>query len=872
MKKSLIIFLFILCFGIVSAQIKRTFLHPGAMNGQQDLDLVKAKIAAGEQPWLGAFNQVKTKAKGGTNALKTINSNNNDANISKNDAIKTYANALVWYYTDQEVYAQQAIALLNAWTILEGFNAGSDQDKLQAGWIGALFGPAAEIMREYAGWKHEDMEKVQAMFRRAYYPQLKTVSTWNGNVDLTQIDALLNIAVFCEDEAEFNLGIERLRKRNPAYFYMETDAAGSRNYGGSNFTGSWYSPKLLIEGLTQETCRDNNHHAQYAMASALHAAEVAWNQGVDVYTENTERYTAVMELMATQTLTGTMQGTCADNVTTKDLLDTWEVGYNHYHNRKGLSLPNTERLLKEKVRSQGWSDWNVFHETLTHGEISPFIPPLSYLSSVIDTNASVITVKFTNKLILPENPVGFEVIANDIEMLGITSIKMNSTDSGIIHIYLNKDVLFSDVISISYSGTDILAQDSTILNPFTDKLVEIRLPGAENYITVQVKSKKLGLPVESCSVSFNNKTEITNSNGEAFFREFNGEYILVAEKKHLEPLKNKSFTIESDTILTVLLDSTLYNVTFQVEDSLSGNILSNVTITFGSQLKNTDFFGLTSFSLPAGLRAVDYKKTNFQSISSELQIESDTIIVASLLQTHAKVKFRLKNDLVTVNNALVILANDSLFTNQVGTCTFGSVLIGSTSNYRAEKENYFPVPGTLTVNADTTIDLQLAKSVANIEFLVSADSGIIRNAIVILNKDSLLLSKEGQAKFYNIPINQNYLVQIFGDNTYDYSNSFWLANDTTIQATLITTGTEQLVLSGDFKVYPNPANAHLTIESSKSNIDMIEMYDIRGTRIIFREFESAQHLVKLDLNCSPGIYLLKITSGNNIKSLKVIVK
>jgi hypothetical protein len=179
----------------------------------------------------------------------------------------------------------------------------------------------------------------------------------------------LNIAVFNEDEVAFNLGISRLKKRNPAYFYLASDAAASRNYGGSSFPGNWSSPTKLIDGLTQETCRDNDHHATYGMGSAIHAAEVAWNQGIDVYTENTQRYTATMELIATQILTGDMQGTCANNKTSVEYLATWEIGYNHYHNRKGIALPNTEKLIKEKIRTQGSSYLNIFHETLTHADI-----------------------------------------------------------------------------------------------------------------------------------------------------------------------------------------------------------------------------------------------------------------------------------------------------------------------------------------------------------------------------------------------------------------------------------------------------------------------------------------------------------------------
>jgi hypothetical protein len=367
---------------------KMIFVHPGAVNGKAELDFVKEMIAAGKQPWTKAFKQMKGMAKSGSNPMEWIDSHDDagDAAISKEDALKAYANALTWYFTGQEIYAKQAIALLNAWSVLQGFNNGTDQDKLHAGWIGSLFGPAAEIMRAYPGWAPGDITKVQEMFRRAYYPQLKSASTWNGNVDLAQIEALMNIAVFNEDSAEFYSGIERLRLRNPAYFYLAADPVSSRNYGGSNFPGSWSGPTRWVDGLTQESCRDNNHHAQFALASAIHAAEVAWNQGVDVYTENTERYTAAMELMATQFLTGKMQGTCADDNTTTGIFDTWEMGYYHYHHRKGLSLPESENVIKELVRVRGSSILNIFYETLTHGDPSIFLTDINELKENIETS------------------------------------------------------------------------------------------------------------------------------------------------------------------------------------------------------------------------------------------------------------------------------------------------------------------------------------------------------------------------------------------------------------------------------------------------------------------------------------------------------
>ena len=38
-----------------------------------------------------------------------------------------------------------------------------------------------------------------------------------------------------------------------------------------NVTAFWSNPTQWVDGLTQETCRDNNHHAQFGMSGALGA-------------------------------------------------------------------------------------------------------------------------------------------------------------------------------------------------------------------------------------------------------------------------------------------------------------------------------------------------------------------------------------------------------------------------------------------------------------------------------------------------------------------------------------------------------------------------------------------------------------------------
>ncbi|MGY8827825.1 MAG: alginate lyase family protein [Candidatus Latescibacterota bacterium] len=346
------------------------FAHPGALDSQEELDFVKTQIRAGAQPWKGEYDRLLSSgaARRGPHGKATINSSNSDANTSRDDAEAAYAQALLWYYSGDETYAERSIAILNSWADLQDFTAGSDQDKLQAGWIGAVFAPAAEIMRGYSGWAAADIASLQEMFKRAFYPQLNRASSWNGNVDLTQIDAMMAIAVFNEDLALFNAGVERWQKRTRAYFYLTADGEVPSIQGdGGNVPSFWSKPTAWVDGLTQETCRDNGHHAQFALGSAMHAAEVAWHQGVDLYSGETQRYTAVLELLATQLLTGDMQGTCADSTASKSLFDTWEIAYSHYHNRMGIDLPQTDALIQTKIRPNApRAVWNLLYETLTH--------------------------------------------------------------------------------------------------------------------------------------------------------------------------------------------------------------------------------------------------------------------------------------------------------------------------------------------------------------------------------------------------------------------------------------------------------------------------------------------------------------------------
>jgi hypothetical protein len=414
--------------GSDSAAGGRTFVHPGALESRAQLDFVKAKIAAGrEQPWTDWFARAAASGhaartphwplEDGT-PLVTLHANNwpcGDASLhppvactfgpkhdqpppmyfeageAGDDATGAYLQALLWWYTDDDAYAQRALAILNSWAGLVNITAADDQKVLTAGWLGAQIAPAAEIMREYGktprgsggGWAPAgaDLAAFQRMLRRAFVAPLSTASTWNGNVDLTQISALVSVSVFLEDDALFQAALRRFNARAPAYFWLATDASPPPTLGGGAADWYWSNPvEPWVNGLCQETCRDNGHHSQFGLGSALQVCEVAYHQGEQLlYLKHQTRLTAAMELLALQLQTGSMQGACKDNKTDVEVYDTFEIGYSHYHYVSGVHLPHTKAWIEGSVRSLARTDgtWNLAWETLTHAGLQLPPPPSS---------------------------------------------------------------------------------------------------------------------------------------------------------------------------------------------------------------------------------------------------------------------------------------------------------------------------------------------------------------------------------------------------------------------------------------------------------------------------------------------------------------
>jgi len=403
--------------------VPATFRHPGLLTSLEELQRVKARIEAGQEPWKSAFETLKaskwaklnyqpkprevvssgfTGAGGGTGGAFDQN----------DDAIAAYSQALMWIFTGDERHAEKAVEILNAWSILQSHEGPNWY--MIAQWTGSMFPLGAELIRAtYPGWKPEDIARFSEMLNRAYLPILHNRLSY-GNRHFGVINALMAIGVFNNDRAAFAEGMRRWVSYVPNWIYLKEDgpepippdywltAPSNEELAQLNAdlfpdpATSWIfaeesvremmkekrlgddrtllvkydahrywnrAPQsAFVDGLCAETFRDLGH-CDLGLAQMTNAAEIAWHQGVDLYSIHAKRIAAFLEFNAFLRMGDPLPKEFY-RVQSLGMNATFEIAYNHLHNRMGLELPNTKALIEQGVRpslaktpvtSPGWS-------------------------------------------------------------------------------------------------------------------------------------------------------------------------------------------------------------------------------------------------------------------------------------------------------------------------------------------------------------------------------------------------------------------------------------------------------------------------------------------------------------------------------------
>lgn len=366
------------------AQRNHTFVHPGILNTQEELDQIRQVV--NNQPghpmtryhtkmrlWKGASYEyehnplavVKVRAGGVVE----------DELRFRRDAQAAYACALQWVITNDVRYMETSKKILNDWAqtflrmeTVRG-EATVDQLVVEAGWVTPIWVAAAEIVRHYnrgaAEWADEEVEQFKVFldklweeFSKLYYGLLpKRVIQYRCNWGTSAALSMICVAVFQDDVQRYRDAIRYYKEIMP----------------------------LNIEqnGEIFETCRDC-FHPGYALNTLVQAAEIAHHQGEDLYgmrfdDQEKPRLWYGLEYRARRVMGlpnpppicyGPYSNYQADCSTCEQCWfeSGWEIGMNHFQNRLGIHCPNVEKLVR-KTRAMDFSfdEHFIAFGTLTHG-------------------------------------------------------------------------------------------------------------------------------------------------------------------------------------------------------------------------------------------------------------------------------------------------------------------------------------------------------------------------------------------------------------------------------------------------------------------------------------------------------------------------
>jgi hypothetical protein len=307
-------------------------------------------------------------------------------------------------------------------------------------------------------------------------------------------------------------------------------------------------------------------------------------------------------------------------------------------------------------------------------------------------------------------------------------------------------------------------------------------------------------------------------------------------------------------------------------DDHTGGDLSNVRISVDELSAETGPGGFAIFYLTTGIYQISLMRFNYHPAEMELSVTSDTTLDIHLLASHGKLIFKLKDGMQFVKNALVKVGSDSLLSNNYGVCIFESVLIGTPLSYSIKHDHYYEMGGDLDLQSDTTIDLQLEKSVANIKFTVETISGPVENGYVILYQDTAWCNAQGMANFFYKPKGQQYQYQVNGDFYEAQTGMINLVTDTSIIVTLSRTIETGQIKALEPSIYPNPAKDHLLVDMKENRAEFVRMADLTGKTVLVQNYPVPQSALALHLNFEPGIYLIYIRTETSEYRTKILIR
>lgn len=352
--------------GAPQAASASRFKHPGLMHTQEGFEKMKENVdnnvSPNKETWDALWWDTYSNPGWQPRPLEGVTRGGRDnINQLRIDVRRAYQNALVWKISGDEAHGEAACRIINAWSANMKWLGGNADRFLAAGLQGYELANIGEMMRDHPNF---DTEGLQNLLLNVFYPMNDDfmirhndayIGNYWANWELANLASMISIGVFCDREDIYERALN----------YFKT--------GKGN--GSLYHtmPYVFEEdgGLAQwqESVRDQGHTTLGIVLAGV-IMETAWNQGDDLYSVSDNRFKKAVEYTVQyNSLWQDVPSTGYEYRKGKNGQKEWMEGvnpyqrgnwrpiyyqmYNHYVNRKGLTMPNVDQMIKNGTTENG---------------------------------------------------------------------------------------------------------------------------------------------------------------------------------------------------------------------------------------------------------------------------------------------------------------------------------------------------------------------------------------------------------------------------------------------------------------------------------------------------------------------------------------
>jgi PIN domain nuclease of toxin-antitoxin system len=345
--------LFMFFAPVLPIKAQKKFVHPGVTMSKAQLDFIKAKVNAGQEPWISGWNKMMSYKESALTyqpkPCQTVGFN--VCQVIRLDGAAVYSHALQYYIKGNRANAEKAREIVNAWAA-KNTNVlpnGSGGGCLISSWGFPRMVAGAEILRAaYPEWTADEKAKFSNYLNKVVFDKSTNCNADNNNHEISGFANGLMMAIFLDDNAKYQKMLKNL----------------------TDFVGIYI---MDSKGCTNESDRDQPH-TMMGIGFLAWGAEAAHHQGDDdVYNALNKRLYTSYEYVAKYNLGQSVDESGCQKRISSDRRGSvghtiWEVAYNHYHNRLKLPMPWTEQYVK-KMRPEQLPDQEMPWATMTHAEV-----------------------------------------------------------------------------------------------------------------------------------------------------------------------------------------------------------------------------------------------------------------------------------------------------------------------------------------------------------------------------------------------------------------------------------------------------------------------------------------------------------------------